>query len=64
MVTIFISSRGTVDRVEFGEPERAELHDWIEATLLAGEAFSPGQARGVNVPARMTLEIDLDALGR
>ena len=63
-LTLYISSRGSVDRIEYAGPVSSELHEWIEHSLMKGTPFAPGERNGVPVASRMTVELDLSALRR
>lgn len=64
ILTIYISSTGTVNRFEFGNPVSSELHEWISGLLMKGAPFMPGERQGIPVPTRMTIELDLSSMRR
>jgi len=64
VMTLYLSDRGTVDRVEYLSSTSSELNDWIENALLKGQAFIPAEKNGWPIPVRLTIEIDLSALRR
>lgn len=63
-LTLYISSRGSVDRIEYASPVSSELHEWIDNTLSKGTPFAPGERHGVPVASQITVELELSALRR
>ncbi len=61
-VTVYISSSGKVDILEFENSISSEIQEWVRDVLLTGTPFSPGERHGVPVPTRITFEFDLTPL--